>query len=169
MLDTVSILIGLAQIAAAFAGFAALVSVLRERGQHAEALHDILRLRIVISTSVLVIAAALVPVGLLAFSLDERIIWLVSAILMLMLNYGIIFSFVGSYKPVQGEFEVDRIAVFVTGLLELVDQTALFLIVLDIFPEYRFPLYLTALIINVSQAAFVFIRYVGSEFRASRS
>ena len=68
-------LLELAQIAAAFAGFAALVSVLKERGNRAEALHGILRLRIVISTSVVVIAASLFPIGLANFDLSGRVVW----------------------------------------------------------------------------------------------
>jgi len=43
----------MAEIAAAFAGFAALVSVIRRAsGQPADAVHDLLRLRLVISSSV---------------------------------------------------------------------------------------------------------------------
>jgi len=165
--DPVSILLGLAQIAAAFAGFAALVSVLRERGEHAEAIHDILRLRVVISTSVLVIAASLVPIALLQFGIDGYWLWAGSGVLMFLMNLGIVFSFMGSYKPVQGQFDPDSLAVGVTGAMELAEWGLLATLILNLMPDERFPLYLTALIINIGQAAFVFIRYVGSEFRVS--
>jgi hypothetical protein len=159
-------LLNLAQIPAAFAGFAALVSVLKERGDRAEALHGILRLRIVISTSVVAVAACLVPVGLAHFNLSDRIVWGVSAALLLALNYGVIASFIKSYKPVQGRFPPDRTAVGLVGALEVIDQGALILILLNIWPGLDFSLYLAALIVNVCQAAFVFLRFVGAEFSA---
>ena len=165
--DASDTLIGLAQIAAAFAGFAALVSVLRERGDRAEALHGILRLRIVISTSVIVIAACLVPVALASFGFSDRIVWGVSAALFLALDYGVILSFIKSYQPVQGQFPPDRLAVCLVGALELVDQVALVTILLNVWPALGFPLYLAAIVLNICQAAFVFLRFVGSEFVAS--
>jgi len=162
-------LIGLAQIASAFAGFAALVSVLKERGNRAEALHGILRLRVVISTSVVVVAACLVPIGLATFELSDRVVWGVSAALLLALNYSVILSFIKSYKPVQGLFPPDRTAVSLVGALELLDQGALILILLNIWPALDLPLYLAALILNICQAAFVFLRFVGSEFGANEA
>lgn len=159
-------LIGLAQIAAAFAGFAALVSVLRERGKRAETAHGILRLRVVISTSMVVVVACLVPVGLAHFGLSDRVVWGVSAALLLTLNYSVILSFFKSYQPVQSLFPPDRIAASLVGALEFLDQAALILILLDIWPTLLWPLYLGALILNICQAAFVFLRFVGSEFGA---
>jgi hypothetical protein len=43
---------------------------------------------------------------------------------------------------------------------------ALILILLNIWPAYHFSLYFAALIANICQAAFVFLRFVGSEFIA---
>jgi len=103
-LDVTGNLLNVAEISAAFAGFAALVSVLRQRGTRADALHDILRLRIVISTSMVVVVAALIPVGLANFHLSERLVWGISASILLLLNYGVIYSFLKSYKPVEGRF-----------------------------------------------------------------
>jgi hypothetical protein len=159
-------LTGIAQIAAAFAGFAALVSVLRERGPRVEALHGILRLRIVISTSVVVIAACLVPIGLAHFELSDRAVFGTSAALLLLLNYGVIVSFVRSYEPVRGRFPPDRLAVGLVGTLEVLDQAALVLILLNIWPEHAFSLYLAALILNICEAAFIFLRFVEAEFVA---
>ena len=160
-------LLELAQIAAAFAGFAALVSVLKERGNRAEALHGILRLRIVISTSVVVVAASLFPIALANFDLSDRVVWGVSAALLLALNYAVILSFIKSYKPVQGRFIPDHIAVIFVSVLELIDQVALVLILLNIWPAFDFALYLAALIANICQAAFVFLRFIGEEFSAT--
>ena len=166
VLDVTGNLLNIAEISAAFAGFAALVSVLRQRGTRADALHDILRLRIVISTSMVVVVAALIPVGLTTFHLPERVIWGVSAGILLLLNYGVIFSFLKSYKPVEGRFPPDNFAVGVVWMLELLDQAALVLVIINVWPTLNYPLYLAALIFNICQAAFVFVRFVGSEFSA---
>jgi len=165
-MDAMDTLLGLAEIAAAFAGFAALVSVLRERGHCADAMHDILRLRIVISTSMVVVVASLIPVALANFHLSERLVWGLSAGILLLLNYGIILSFMKSYKPVKTRFEPDHFAVGVVFMLELMDQAALFLVVFNFWPEFNYPFYLAALIFNICQASFVFVRFVASEFSA---
>lgn len=165
-LDATSNLLNIAEISAAFAGFAALVSVLRQRGTRADALHDILRLRIVISTSMVVVVAALVPVGLISFQLSERLVWGISACILLLLNYGVIYSFIKSYNPVQGKFPPDNFAVGMVSMLELMDQFALILVIFNFWPGLNYPLYLAALILNITQAAFVFLRFVASEFSA---
>lgn len=159
-------LLNVAEISIAFAGFAALVSVLQQRGKRADALHDILRLRIVISTSMIVVIAALIPVGLMGFQLSERWVWGISAGFLLLLNYGVIYSFMNSYKPVEGKFPPDNLAVAVVSSLEFMDQAVLVLVLLNIWPELNYPLYMAALLFNICQAAFVFVRFVGSEFSA---
>lgn len=164
--DITSNLLNIAEISAAFAGFAALVSVLRQRGTRADALHDILRLRIVISTSMVVVVAALIPVGLASFHISDRLVWGVSASTLLLLNYGVIYSFIKSYKPVEGKFPPDNFAVGVVSTLEFMDQAVLVLVLFNFWPELNYPLYLAALIFNICQAAFVFVRFVGSEFSA---
>jgi hypothetical protein len=78
--------------------------VLKERGNRAETAHGILRLRVVISTSVVVVVACLVPIGLANFELSERVVWATSAAPLPALNYSIILSFFESYQPVQGLF-----------------------------------------------------------------
>jgi hypothetical protein len=165
-MDVTGNLLNVAEISAAFAGFAALVSVLRQRGTRADAIHDILRLRIVISTSMVVVVAALIPVGLVSFNLSDRLVWTISAVTLLLLNYGVIYSFIKSYKPVEGRFPPDNFAVGVVSTLEFMDQAALVLVIFNFWPELNYPLYLAALIFNICQAAFVFVRFVGSEFSA---
>jgi hypothetical protein len=165
-LDVTGNLLNVAEISAAFAGFAALVSVLRQRGTRADALHDILRLRIVISTSMVVVVAALIPVGLANFHLSERLVWGISAGILLLLNYAVIYSFIKSYKPVEGRFPPDNFAVGVVSALEFADQAALVLVIFNFWPELNYSLYMAALILNICQAAFVFVRFVGSEFSA---
>ncbi len=162
--EATDILMNMAEIAAAFAGFAALVSVLRERGERTTTAHNILRLRMVISTSVVVVAAGLIPIAFGGFGIDDVLVWRLSAVILLILDYGVIVSFVRSYQPVQGDFPPDRLAVTLVGFLEFVDQVALVLIILSIWPDLSYSLYFAALVFNLCQAAFVFVRFIGSEF-----
>jgi len=50
--------------------------------------------------------------------------------------------------------------------LEFMDQAALVLVIFNFWPELNYPLYLAALIFNICQAAFVFVRFAGSGFSA---
>jgi hypothetical protein len=166
MLENTDTLLAMAEIAAAFAGFSALVSVLRRRsGKPGEAVHDLLRLRLVISSSVAGVAAALIPVGIAGYGLDPSTTWRLSALVFLVFDNGIIASFVSSYRPVKGTFDPDRLAVVLVSSLEVVEQGSLLAVLF--FPSFDNgpALYVTALIANICQAGFIFVRFVGSAFR----
>jgi hypothetical protein len=166
MLDGADTLLSLAEIAAAFAGFAALVSVLRRRSQRpTEAIHDLLRLRLVISSSVAGVAAALIPIGLAGYGLEAGSTWRIAAAVFLVFDNGIIASFVGAYRPVKGSFNPDRLAVWVVAALEVVEQASLLVVVLGFSLAPPSALYVTALITNICQAGFIFVRFVESTFR----
>ena len=166
MLDNVDTLLSMAEIAAAFAGFAALVSVIRRStDQPADAVHDLLRLRLVISSSVTGVAAALIPVGLAGYGLDVALTWRLAAIIFLVFDNGIIVSFLGGYQPVRGTFPPDRLAVALVSALEVVEQVSLIAIVFALPMGNPPALYVTALIANICQAGFIFVRFVGSAFR----
>jgi hypothetical protein len=166
MLENTDTLLAMAEIAAAFAGFAALVSVIRRAtNQPADAVHDLLRLRLVISSSVAGVAAALVPVGLAGYGLDPGLTWRLAALILLVFDNGIIASFLGSYKPVRGSFPPDRLAVVVVGALEIVEQVSLLAVIFGLPIGNAPALYVTALIANLCQAGFIFVRFVGSAFR----
>lgn len=166
MLENTDTLLSLAEIAAAFAGFAALVSVIKRRSdQPGEEVHDLLRLRLIISSGVVGVAAALVPVGLAGYGLDEEVIWRLSSLIFLALGYGIILSFVNAYKPVRGDFPPDTLAVTLATILEIVEQVSLFAVLLGLPFGNPAALYVTALIGNICQAGFIFVRFVASAFR----
>lgn len=169
MLENTDALLSLAEIAAAFAGFAALVSVIRRSSdEHADAVHDLLRLRLVISSSVAGVAAALIPVGLDGYGLDPDVTWRLAALLLLIFDNGIFVSFIRSYRPVRGSFPPDRLAVMVVSALEAVEQLSLFAVLLGLAFGNAPALYVTALIANICQAGFIFVRFVGSAFRHER-
>lgn len=157
-------LLALAEICAAFAGFAALVTVLRRRDQVAEAVHDLLRLRLVISSAVAGVAAALIPVGIAGYGIEIDLAWRLAAVIFLVFDNGIIASFFRAYRPVEGDFEPDHLAVIVVSALELLEQASLVIVVFGLFPGNAGALYVTALIANICQAGFIFVRFVGSAF-----
>ena len=165
MLENTDTLLSLAEIAAAFAGFAALVSVIRRgANQPADAAHDLLRLRLVIGGSVAGVAAALVPVALVGYGIDASISWRIAALLFLIFDNGILVSFSAAYKPVKGTFPPDRLAVVVVMTLEVIEQISLVVVLLALTPANAPALYVTALIANICQAGFIFVRFVGSAF-----
>ena len=169
MLDNTDTLLSLAEIAAAFAGFAALVTVIRRRSdQPTDEIHDLLRLRLVISSAVAGIVAALVPVGLAGYGLDTALVWRLAAVLFLVFDNGIIASFINSYRPVRGSFPPDATAVALVSAMEVLEQASLLAVVLGLTPGNASALYVTALIANICQAGFIFVRFVGSAFRHSR-
>ncbi|MDH3271343.1 MAG: hypothetical protein OEN56_08435 [Gemmatimonadota bacterium] len=165
MLESTDTLLSLAEIAAAFAGFAALVSVIRRSSEdHAEGIHDLLRLRLVISSAVAGVAGALIPVGLAGYGLRPDLVWRLSALILLIFDYGIILSFLKSYQPVKGVFPPDRLAASLVTGLEVVEQASVIVVLLGLPVANPSALYITALIANLCQAGFIFIRFVGSAF-----
>jgi hypothetical protein len=170
MLENTDTLLALAEIAAAFAGFAALVSVIRRKRDDAgEATHDILRLRLIISSGVVGVAAALIPVGLAGYGLPGATVWRLSSLLFLILSYGIILSFLQVYRPVRGDFPPDWLAVVVATSLEVVEQGSLFVVLVGMPLGNAAALYVTALIGNICQAGFIFVRFIASAFRHESS
>lgn len=166
MPENTDTLLALAEIGAAFAGFAALVSVIRRgSGRAAEAAHDLLRLRLVIGSSVAGVAAALIPVGLAGYGLEPGLVWRLAALIFLIFDNGIIVSFITAYQPVRGTFPPDRLAVALVSALEVVEQASLVAVVLGLGFETPSGLFVTALIANICQAGFIFGRFVGSAFR----
>ena len=166
ILENTDALLSLAEVAAAFAGFAALVSVIGRDSEGAVApAHDLLRLRLVISSGVAGVAAALIPVGLAGYGPNEDLVWRLSAVAFLVLDNGVIVSFISAYKPVRGTFPPDKLAVVLVTTLEVVEQVSLLAVVFALGPWSPSALYVTALIANLCQAGFVFVRFVGSAFQ----
>ena len=165
MLEVQDGLLSLAEIAAAFAGFAALVSVIpRGPDRAATPAHDILRLRLVISSGVTGVAAALLPVGLAGVTSSVDVVWRVSAVVFLVLDNGVIGSFLKAYEPVRGSFAPDRLAVSIFLVLEVIEQIGLLAIVFGFGPWDPAGVYVAALVANLAQAGFIFVRFIGSAF-----
>ncbi len=164
MLDESDALLTIAEVAATFAGFAALVTLFGRRRVAASALHDLLRLRLVIGASVITVVAALIPVAVAGYGLSADIVWRGVAAVFLVLRFFVIGSFLTSYRSVRGTFAADRLAVSVAFVLELFILAGLIAVILNLVVERHFGLYVSALIGTIAQAAFVFLRLVESTF-----
>ena len=164
MLEQSDALLTIAEVAATFAGFAALVTLFARRRVAGALIHDMLRLRLVIGMSVIVLLAALAPVAIAGYGLDEMLVWRLSAGIFIVFIGFIIVSFLSSYRGVKGSFPPDRLAVSVFLVLEVLIQIGLLLIVFGFAESRNFGLYVSALIGTLGQAAFVFLRLVESTF-----
>jgi hypothetical protein len=163
-MDDSDALLTIAEIAATFAGFAALVSVLGRRAKSGRAIHDLLRLRLVIGTSLIVVVAALVPSALARFDLPMTRVWQVAAGVFLVLIYAEIAAFLSTYRPVQGTFEPDRVAFAVAAVLQVLVQISLLLVLFGLVTFLDDAFYVGALVAMLCTAAFVFMRLVESTF-----
>jgi hypothetical protein len=164
MLVYTDALLTLAAVSATFAGFAALVTLFARRRMEGAAAHDLLRLRLVIGVSIVVVMAALVPVAIAGFGLVEKVTWQLSAGIFLALTYFVIGSFIASYSTVKGSFPPDKLAVFVALVLEVFIQLSLISVLFGIVEAQSYGLYISALISTIGQAAFVFLRLISSTF-----
>jgi len=157
-------LMTLAEVAATFAGFAALVTLFARKRLQGHAAHDLMRLRLVIGASVAVVMASLVPVAVAGFGVSQEIVWKTSTLIFIGLIYFVICGFLSSYKSVRGAFPPDRMAVTITLGLEILIHAGLITIVLGQAEDRHFGIYVAALIATLGQAAFVFLRLVESSF-----
>ncbi len=163
-MDDSDALLTIAEIAATFAGFAALVSVLGRRVRSGRAIHDLLRLRLVIATSLIVVVASLVPSALARFGLPMTQVWQIAAGVFLALIYIEFVSFFATYNPVREDFDPDLVAAGVSGALQLLVQAGLLIVLFGWMEALDDALYVGALVAMLCTSAFVFMRLVESTF-----
>ena len=164
MLQDINLLIALAEIAGVFVGFGALISVTRRNEIAASQLGQI---RAVVTIGLVVVVAALIPIGLGRYGIDGRDLWVICTILFLALIWAsIIFSL---RRPENRELMVTRArsnpatAIFFWILLEIPLQIPLILVLLAANPELDPAFYITSLVLNLFEAAFVLVQLVYSQ------
>ncbi len=162
MLESSDTFLTIAEIAATFAGFSAVINALGDRGAGAK--HDVMRLRLVITTSVLVVAVGLLPIAAAGFDFDPGLLWRFVSAIYLVLIIAIGYSFVTAYQSVRGNFPPDVFAVVWSLTLLAITLAALLTILFGLAPSHSTGLYTTALICVLGIAALVFIRLVNSTF-----
>ena len=148
------LLVALAEIAGVFVGFGALIGFTRSGGFAAS---DRLRVNGVVLVGLLVVAGALIPVGLGRYSLESSTVWRLSSFAYLLLIWVVNLapfrdaadrSFIRSQKA-----EPVRVVVMLS--LELLLQAPLVLVLLGVSPGSASALYTTAVVVNILQVSFM--------------
>ena len=164
MAQDVDLLIAMAEIAGIFVGFGALISVTRRSEIEASQFGLI---RAVVTTGLVVLVAALLPVALGRYGVTGHDLWFICSLTFLFLNWAVIIF---SLRLAENrELLILRargnpvMAVFFWLLLEIPMQVPLILAVLGLFPSLEPAFYITALVLNLFEAAFVLAQFVYSQ------
>ena len=158
----VDVLIGIAQIAGTFVGFAALTGIVGRRARGSNR-HDVERLRTVILNGVMVVVTALMPTVVEGYGLNETTVWRVSSGLALVVNWAL-GAAVSAFGRRSGLLESDRIYRWAGYSIEVPLQLALIANVLGVLSAHAAGFYLTFLYLALIQAVIVFVQLVNSLF-----
>ncbi len=161
--DAMDLLIVLAEMAGIFVGFGALISV-SSRSEIASSQLGLVRAMVTIG--LIVIIASLVPVGLARYGIAGHDLWFLSSLVFLVLNWTI--NILSLRQPENRQLMISQArdnplrSAFFWLLLEIPMQLPLVLIVLGINTELDEAFYITSIILNLLQAAFVMAQFVYS-------
>lgn len=167
MQDEFDVLLSLAEVAATFAGFAALAGIIGHFAPEAARL-DVERLKTVVIASVLVVVTALLPVVVWRFGVPARLVWQFSSGVALVLN-GLALWMVARAGRRSGLHSADRLFTLIGYGLEIPVQLALIANLLLLFPDQAGALYLVFLYLCLCQAVLVFLLLIASLFRPLQS
>lgn len=160
----IDLLIGMAEIAGVFVGFGALISATR-RGEIEVA--QLGQIRAVVTTGLMVIVAALIPVGLNRYGVSGHSLWFASGLVFLIITWSVIV--LSLRRPENKELVISQArgspiqSGFFWLFLELPIQIPLLLTVLGLRPELEPAFYLTALVFSLFEGAFVLTQFVYSQ------
>ena len=161
MAQDIGLFLAIAEIAGVFVGFGALISFTRRSEIEPTQLGQI---RAVVTSGLVVIVAALLPVGLSLYGVEGHSLWFLSSLIFLLLVWAVIVLSLRrpeNRQIIASETQASpAMAVFFWLLLELPIQIPLVLAVLGPFPDLEPGLYTTALVFNLFEAAFVLARLV---------
>jgi hypothetical protein len=161
------LLLTIAEVAVALAGFSAIVGLLGNRSGRSGIKVDALRLQVMLELGLSVAAAAFLPVLISLFEFDLWTTWRIAAALWLALAIPseIIAWFRTREMP---DMKLDRLNVnTINWLLCLLSDTVMFLLVIGFFESRTGAVYLLALFMYLSAAAILFVQFAGSTFMPS--
>lgn len=160
MFDDADLFVTLAEIAGVFVGFAALIGVTQrseiDRSQLA-------RIQAVVTSGLLAVVGALVPVALHAYGAEGAGLWVTSALTYLVLNWAVIYLALRqapNRETVLAQARTKPLASALFWLLELAIQVPLLLVVFGVNRDLDQALYLTALVFHLFEAALVLAQLV---------
>ena len=167
MTPEIDLFVTMAEIAGVFVGFGALISVTRGDEIAADQLGHI---QAVVTIGLVVLVAGLIPVGLDRYGVTGRSLWFISSLVFLILSWAV--NLLSLRREESRQLLLDQLrsrplnAAFFWLLLELPVQVPLFLAVFGARPALDAAFYLTALLFNLFQAAFVLAHLVYSTVRS---
>ena len=151
--------LSIAEIAGVFVGFGALISFSRDRADEAST-----ALRSVVTIGLLVLVAALLPVTLARYGLTDRTLWAWSSAGFLLTIW---ITIVGLLLDPEHRAWVKAdaranpaLTAFFWAFLEVPIQVPLVLVLLGIAPTLAPAFYVTGLVLNLFEAAFLLARLV---------
>ncbi len=149
----------IAEIAGIFVGFGALISVGRDRGAETLAM-----LRTVITNGLVVLVAALIPVALSRYGLTDRTLWGCSSAAFLVMTWIAILGQLQDSKSRAWAMAYakthPKLTTFFWVFFEVPIQVPLVLAMVGFAPSLAPAFYLTALVVNLFEAAFLLARVV---------
>jgi hypothetical protein len=163
MANDIDLLISLAELAGVFVGFASLV-ILIGSGVDTSPGSARSQIKIVVVIGAMVFVAALLPVCLQRYGVAESLVWRISSLLFLI----IIWSALLTFGRAEGDYTKEAYLanppafLFFWLVLEPAIQIPLILAMFGVYPKLAPAFYLTALIINLGQAALKFLQVVGA-------
>ena len=161
MVQDVDLFLAIAEISGVFVGFGALISFTRRSEIQAVQLGQI---RAVVTIGLVVIVAALLPVGLSRYGVTGHGLWFTSSLIFLALVW--VVTTLSLRRPENRQVmlaqtrESPATAAFFWLILELPIQVPLVLTLLGPFPNLEPAFYTTALVFHLFEAAFVLARLV---------
>jgi hypothetical protein len=157
----VELFVAMAEIAGVFVGFGALISFTRRAEVEADQLG---LLRAVVTVGLVVIVAALLPIGLSGYGVSGHRLWFWCSLVFLILVWAVILLSLRNRENRELARAQTRnspvMAAIFWLLLEVPIQVPLALTVLGIFSALDAAFYTTALIFNLFEAAYVLARLV---------
>ena len=166
MTQDIELFIAIAEIAGVFVGFGALISLTRK---NAIEFPQLGRLRGVVSVGLVVIVAALIPVGISRYGITGHDFWLVCSIIFLFLVWAQLLSSLrrSEYRELLTKQTLDSplVSMFFWILLEAPIHISLVLAIIGIYPDLEPAFYTTALLFHLFQATFLLVQIVNYQMR----
>jgi hypothetical protein len=164
----IELFIAIAEIAGVFVGFGALISLTRK---NAIDFPQLGRLRGVVSIALVVIVAALIPVGISRYGVTGHVLWLTCSIIFLFLVWTQIFVSLrkSEYRELLTKQTLDSpiTSMFFWILLEAPIHISLILAIIGIYPDLEPAFYTTALLFHLFEAAFLLVQIVNYQMSGS--
>ena len=162
--------VGMAHIAGIFIGFEALIGAIRKDEVDASQLG---RIRSVVTVGLVSIVAALIPIGFSYYGLSGHILWFLCSLIFFILNLVVmILSLRNSEnrKLLATQIRAKPVlTILFWVLLELPLQIPLILTIIGVFPDLEQGFYVTSLLFNLFQAAFILGQLVYAKVKKSSS